>query len=140
MRAFPVSLPSGQRYWTVLDEDLQVVWCRRRVSAAFAIRPRRSRIHDEGLCALDHVVSALVCPDRPVVAGRGGTVRVVHDVAGACSIVHRRCRASVVVAGPGSAAARCPSRINGVLTAVRGMVVHAVATGHGPAGLVSMLV
>ena len=30
-------------------------------------------------------------------------------------------------------------RINGVLTAVRGMVVHAVSTGHGPAGLVSML-
>ena len=25
MRAFPVSLPSGQRYWTVLDEDLQVI-------------------------------------------------------------------------------------------------------------------
>src|SRR4029078_7487867 len=25
MRAFPVSLPSGQRYWTVLDDDLQVI-------------------------------------------------------------------------------------------------------------------
>src|ERR1700758_354728 len=25
MRAFPVSLPSGQRYWTVLDEALQGV-------------------------------------------------------------------------------------------------------------------
>ena len=25
VRAFPVRLPSGQRYWTVLDEDLQVV-------------------------------------------------------------------------------------------------------------------
>jgi len=25
MRAFPVSLPSGARYWTVLDEDLVVV-------------------------------------------------------------------------------------------------------------------
>src|SRR5580658_4652724 len=25
MRAFPVRLPSGQRYWTVLDHDLQVV-------------------------------------------------------------------------------------------------------------------
>ena len=25
MRAFPVRLPSGARYWTVLDEDLQVV-------------------------------------------------------------------------------------------------------------------
>jgi integrase len=47
--------------------------------------------------------------------------------------------AGVVVAGPGAAAVRCPSRINGVLTAVRGMVVHAVATGAGAAGLVSML-
>ena len=45
----------------------------------------------------------------------------------------------VVLAGPGAAPARCPSRINGVLTAVRGMVVHAVATGNGSAGLVSML-
>ncbi|MBN1172182.1 MAG: hypothetical protein JXA67_08400 [Micromonosporaceae bacterium] len=25
MRAFPVRLPSGVRYWTVLDEDLTVV-------------------------------------------------------------------------------------------------------------------
>jgi integrase len=47
--------------------------------------------------------------------------------------------AANVVAGPGATAVRCPSRINGVLTAVRGMVVHAVATGHGPAGLVSTL-
>ena len=34
----------------------------------------------------------------------------------------------------GRCAVRCPSRINGVLTAVRGMVVHAVAAGHGGAG------
>jgi integrase/recombinase XerD len=44
----------------------------------------------------------------------------------------------VVLAGPGVAPARCPSRINGVLTAVRGMVVHAVAAGQAPAGLVSL--
>ena len=25
MRAFPVRLPSGARYWTVIDEDLAVV-------------------------------------------------------------------------------------------------------------------
>ncbi|MFD3473180.1 hypothetical protein ACFWWM_44120 [Streptomyces sp. NPDC058682] len=25
MRAFPVVMPSGQRYWTVLDDDLKVV-------------------------------------------------------------------------------------------------------------------
>jgi site-specific recombinase XerD len=46
---------------------------------------------------------------------------------------------AVVLAGPGVAPARSPSRINGVLTAVRGMVVHAVAAGQAPAGLVSLL-
>ena len=45
----------------------------------------------------------------------------------------------VVLAGPGAAPARSPSRINGVLTAVRGMVVHAVAAGQAPAGLVALL-
>jgi integrase/recombinase XerD len=25
VRAFPVVMPSGQRYWTVLDDDLEVV-------------------------------------------------------------------------------------------------------------------
>ena len=45
----------------------------------------------------------------------------------------------MVLAGPGAAPARCPSRINGVLTAVRGMVVHAVAAGQAPAGLVPLL-
>ena len=46
---------------------------------------------------------------------------------------------AVVLAGPGAAPARCPSRINGVLTAVRGMVVHAVAAGQAPAALVPLL-
>jgi integrase len=46
---------------------------------------------------------------------------------------------SVVVAGPGAPPARSPSRINAVLTAVRGMVVHAVAAGQAPAGLVALL-
>ena len=45
----------------------------------------------------------------------------------------------VVLTGPGAPPARCASRINGVLTAVRGMVVHAVAAGQGPAGLVPLL-
>ncbi|MGH3538239.1 MAG: tyrosine-type recombinase/integrase, partial [Pseudonocardiaceae bacterium] len=46
---------------------------------------------------------------------------------------------AVVLAGPGVAPARSRSRINAVLTAVRGMVVHAVAAGQAPAGLVSLL-
>jgi integrase len=46
---------------------------------------------------------------------------------------------SVMLVGPGVAPPRSPSRINGVLTAVRGMVVHAVAAGQAPAGLVPLL-
>jgi integrase len=45
----------------------------------------------------------------------------------------------VVLAGPGVAPARSPSRINAVLTAVRAMVVHAVDIGQAPASLVSLL-
>lgn len=50
-----------------------------------------------------------------------------------------RAGSAVVMAGPGAAPGRSPSRINAVLTAVRGMVVHAVAAGQAPAGLVAVL-
>jgi len=46
---------------------------------------------------------------------------------------------AVVLAGPGAVSVRSARRINGVLTAVRGMVVHAVAEGRGPGHLVGML-
>jgi integrase/recombinase XerD len=47
--------------------------------------------------------------------------------------------AGIVLAGPGAAPARSASRINGVLTAVRGMAVYAVSAGAAPAGLVPLL-
>jgi integrase/recombinase XerD len=46
---------------------------------------------------------------------------------------------SVVVAGPGGVPARGARRINGVLAAVRAMVVHAVSTGQVDGHLVSLL-
>ena len=45
----------------------------------------------------------------------------------------------MVLAGPGAGPARSPSRINGVLSALRAMVVHAVAAGEAPAHLVALL-
>lgn len=48
-------------------------------------------------------------------------------------------RTSVVLAGPGGVPARGPGRVNGVLTAVRAMVVHAVAEGDADGRLVSLL-
>ena len=87
MRAFPVRLPSGQRYWTVLDDDLQVV----AVADGFLRYQRFGRDGAESTTkAYAHAIAlvpALVRTDEPVLAGRGRAVRLVHDVAGPCRAV-----------------------------------------------------
>jgi integrase/recombinase XerD len=143
VRAFPVRLPSGQRYWTVLDEDLQVVG----VADDFLRYQRFGRDGAESTTrAYAHAIALFLrwCAQT----GRewqGGVERfglfmtwLAHAGPDA-SRAEAPCSGAVVLAGPGVAPARSPSRINGVLTAVRGMVVHAVAAGHAPAGLVSLL-
>jgi site-specific recombinase XerD len=131
-------LPSGQRYWTVLDEDLQVVG----VADEYLRHLRLGRDAAESTTkAYAHSTALFLrwCAR----SGRSWQAGVEQFALFMTWLAHARPSvddaASVVVAGPGAAAVRCPSRINGVLTAVRGMVVHAVATGHGPAGLVSTL-
>jgi site-specific recombinase XerD len=131
-------LPSGQRYWTVLDEDLQVVG----VADEYLRYLRLGRDAAESTTkAYAHSTALFLrwCAR----SGRSWQAGVEQFALFMTWLAHARPSvddaASVVVAGPGAAAVRCPSRINGVLTAVRGMVVHAVATGHGPAGLVSTL-
>jgi integrase/recombinase XerD len=138
MRVFPVSLPSGQRYWTVLDEDLQVVG----VADEYLRHLRFGRDAAESTTkAYAHSIALFLrwCAR----SGRSWQAGVEQFALFMTWLAHARPSvddvASVVIAGPGAAAVRCASRINGVLTAVRGMVVHAVATGHGAAGLVSLL-
>lgn len=138
MRAFPVSLPSGQRYWTVLDEDLQAV----DVADEYLRHLRFGRDAAESTTkAYAHSIALFLrwCgrSRRSWQTGVEQFALFMTWLAYAQPSVDDA--ASVVVAGPGAAPARCPSRINGVLTAVRGMVVHAVSSGRGPAGLVSML-
>ena len=138
MRAFPVSLPSGQRYWTVLDEDLQVVG----VADGYLRHLRFGRDAAESTTkAYAHSIALFLrwCAR----SGRSWQAGVEQFALFMTWLAHARPpagdAAGAVIAGPGAAAVRCASRINGVLTAVRGMVVHAVATGHGAAGLVAML-
>ena len=140
MRAFPVSLPSGQRYWTVLDEDLQVVG----VADEYLRHLRFGRDAAESTTkAYAHSIALFLrwCAR----SGRSWQAGVEQFALFMTWLAQRprpsvdAAAASVVRHGSRCRAVRCPSRINGVLTAVRGMVVHAVATGHGAAGLVSML-
>jgi integrase/recombinase XerD len=138
MRAFPVRLPSGARYWTVLDEDLAVVAVAdgflRQVrfgrdgaesttksyanSIALFLRwcARTGRTWQEGVEQLGLFMTWLAHAGPPAPGGVG-----------------------VVLSGPGAPPARGARRINGVLAAVRGMTVHAVAAGQASGHLVPLL-
>src|ERR1700716_862509 len=121
MRAFPVRLPSGQRYWTVLDEDLQVV----AVADGFLRHQRFGRDGAESTTkAYAHAIALFLrwCAR----AGRDWLAGVEQLGLFMTWLAHAGPEASraeapgsgVVLAGPGAAAARSASRINGVLTAV----------------------
>ncbi len=144
MRAFPVRLPSGQRYWTVLDEDLRAV----AVADDFLRHQRFGRDGAESTTkAYAHAIALFlrwcVWTRRDWQAGveRLGLFMtwLAHAGPDASCAEATGPGSGVVLAGPGVAPVRSPSRINGVLSAVRGMVVHAVASGAAPAGLVPLI-
>src|SRR5450631_4394477 len=143
MRAFPVRLPSGVRYWTVLDEDLAVV----AVADGFMRQLRFGRDGAESTTkSYAHSIALFLrwCAGtgRTWQAGAGqlGLFMVWLAHAGpSASAAGVRAGTGVVLAGPGSAPARGARRINGVLTAVRSMVVHAVAAGQADGQLVALL-
>ncbi len=142
MRAFPVRLPSGAGYWTVLDEELAVV----AVADGFLRQVRFGRDGAESTTkSYAHSIALFLrwC-------GRAG--RTWQEGAGQLGLfmtwlAHAGPSASgietavqaVVLAGPGSPPVRGARRINAVLTAVRGMVVHAVATGQASGHLIPVL-
>jgi integrase/recombinase XerD len=144
VRAFPVRLPSGQRYWTVLDEDLQVV----PVADGFLRQQRFGRDGAESTTkAYAHAIALFLrwCA-RSSRTWQGGVeqlglfmVWLAHAGPQASGAEAGGAGSAQVFAGPGSEPVRSPSRINAVLSAVRGMVVHAVAAGQAPAGLVALL-
>lgn len=137
-------LPSGQRYWTVLDEDMRPV----AVADGFLRDQRFGRAGAESTTkAYAHAIALFfrwcACSGRAwpagveqlslfmtwlAHAGPSASGAEVGDEAG-----------GVVLAGPGVRPARSASRINGVLSALRAMVVHAVAAGEAPAHLVALL-
>src|ERR1022692_1154241 len=138
-----VRLPSGVRYWTVLDEELAVV----PVADSFLRQVRFGRDGAESTTKAYAGGIALFLrwcarSGRTWQAGIGqlGLFMTWLAHAGpAVSGLGAPAGAAVVLAGPGSAPVRSARRINAVLTAVRGMVVHAAAAGMAPGYLVPML-
>jgi site-specific recombinase XerD len=143
MRAFPVRLPSGARYWTVLDEDLAVV----AVADGFL---RQMRFGRDGAESTTKSYANSIALFLRWCARTGRTWQAGIEQLGlfmtwlahagrAVPGVEAPGSAAMVLAGPGSPPVRSARRINGVLTAVRGMVVHAVAAGQASGHLVPLL-
>jgi integrase len=144
VRAFPVRLPSGARYWTVIDEDLAVVGdadeflrhvrfgrdgselTTRAYAGAIALYlrwcGRTGRSWQAGLEQLALFITWL----RHVPAQATGA-DAGPDGAGE------------VLAGPGGKPARGARRVNAVLAAVRAFVTHAVASGRAPGSLLPLI-
>jgi integrase/recombinase XerD len=141
MRAFPVRLPSGAKYWTVLDEDLAVV----PVADDFLRHVRFGRDGAESTTKSYAYSIALFLrwcarTGRSWQAGAEKLALFMTWLAYAGpSATSAGAGTSVVLAGPGSVPARGARRVNGVLTAVRAMVVHAVSTGQAGGHLLPLL-
>jgi integrase/recombinase XerD len=143
MRAFLVRLPSGVRYWTVLDEELAVV----AVADQFLRQVRFGRDGAESTTkAYAHGIALFLrwCAR----SGRSWQAGVEQLGLFMTWLAHAGPAASgtgplepggELLAGPGAARVRGERRINAVLCAVRAMVVHAVATGQAGGHLVPLL-
>jgi integrase/recombinase XerD len=143
MRAFAVRLPSGARYWTVLDEDLTVV----PVADGFLRQVRFSRDGAEATTkSYAHSIALFLrwCA-RTGRTWQAGAEHLelfmgwLQHAGPAVSGLDADGPGGTVVAGPGVPPARSARRINGVLTAVRSMAVHAVAAGQAGGDLLPLL-
>lgn len=139
MRAFPVRLPSGARYWTVLDDDLAVV----AVADDFL---RQVRFGRDGAESTTRSYANSIALFLRWCARTGRSWQAGVEQLGLFMVWLAHAgpsapdgTAAMVLSGPGIPPVRGARRINGVLAAVRGMTVHAVAAGRASGHLVPLL-
>jgi integrase/recombinase XerD len=142
VRAFAVRLPSGVRYWTVLDESLVVV----PVVDAFLRHVRfgrdgselTTRAYASGLALYLRWCRRTGRDWLEGVANLGLFIVWLQHAGREVSGLDAVPGAQVMI-GPGREPARGARRVNAVLSAVRSFVAHAVAAGDAPAELLPML-
>jgi len=121
MRAFPVSLPSGARYWTVLDEDLAVV----PVADEFLRHVRFGRDGAESTTKsyANSIALFLRWCARTGRSWQAGAEQLALFMTwltyAGPSASGAEATTSVVLAGPGSIPVRGARRVNGVLSVDR---------------------
>jgi len=142
VRAFLVRLPSGARYWTVLDDELAVVG----EADAFLRHVRFGRDGSElttrayagGIALFLRWCARTGRHWHAGVEQLGLFITWLRHAGPAASGVEV-VSGGLVLAGPGAEPVRGARRVNGVLAAVRGFVTHAVNSGRAPAWLLPLI-
>lgn len=134
MRAFPISLVSCGRYWTVVDDDYRVVGSAdgylQHLRLGRDAAESTTKAYAEAL-ALYLRWCELTARDWRTAADRlGGFITWLK---------HTPSDPDAPAAGPGVALVRGPGRINRILTVVRGFLRHGVALGEVPSGVLAVL-
>lgn len=137
-------LPSGARYWTVLDDELAVV-----AEADAYLRHVRFGRDGSELTTKSYAGGITLFLRWCARTDRHWHVGVEHLGLFMVWLAHAGPEVSgidaspvgvgEVLSGPGREPVRGARRVNGVLAAVRGFVVHAVDTGQAPGHLVPLL-
>src|SRR5260370_23255384 len=132
MRAFPVTMPSGSRYWTVVDEEFAPVPVADRWLLHLRFGRSRAELTTKAYAeaiALFFVWCRRTGRDWRLAAAELGLfiVWLTHTPSGP---------PGQIVPGPGIAPVRHERQINKILTAVRGMLTFAVSAGEAPSAVV----
>ncbi|NBE52534.1 hypothetical protein [Streptomyces boluensis] len=136
MRAFLVRLPSGTRYWTVVDECFEVVGP--PDSFLLEMRLARGRAETTTKAYAEGVSLSLRWCLR---TGRDWktTARDMGLFIPWLRWTGGDTGQTIVVPGPGSNPVRSDARINKILTAVRLLLLHAVANKQAPAWVLEQI-
>lgn len=138
MRPLMVRLPSGARYWTVVDDGLVVV-----PEADAYLRHLRFGRDGAELTTKAYAGALALFLWWCGRTGRHWHAGVEHLGLFMTWLAHARREDDdghgEILAGPGSRPVRGPRRVNVVLCAVRGLVTHAVSSGAAPGRLMSLV-
>ena len=134
MRSFRVEMPSGSRYWTVLDEAMDVVPVADRYLRE--LRFGRDRAEETTKAYAGGIALFL----RWCVATGRDWREAAADIGLFMTwLKYTPAGGGTVVLGPGAKAARGERRVNRVLVATRGFLVFAVNGGEAPQWVISQL-
>lgn len=134
MKAFLVRMPSGGRYWTVVDDGYDVMGVADRYLRE--LRFGRDRAESTTKAYAQSVALFLRWCDR---TGRQWPTAARDMGLFIVWLKYTRVDGSPVVAGPGVEPARGASRINQILVAVRGFLSFAVVAKEAPGVVLEQL-